>query len=166
MKEIHGALTALGYEIANPGVLVRVHQDGEQCYRTSQNGGDAGETAGGLPLLKPDILLQVTKEELTNAETKRELIPISNPSPCPERPPRVSRGFEENVPAAESAGKPQKKRRDMAVFNPELSLWIKQEEEPLSGGPSSSVRQDSHPPRGRGGEQRYAGEMHTRGRPK
>uniref|UniRef100_A0A8C5MHL0 Uncharacterized protein n=1 Tax=Leptobrachium leishanense TaxID=445787 RepID=A0A8C5MHL0_9ANUR len=122
MKEIHGALTALGYEIANPGTLVKIQQSEEPFYSSNEveeedmssdvwgshslkeENMKSCERASELPLVKPDILLRVKMEEVNNEQA------------CQTAAPKVEDEEDSNS----------------AVFDPELSLWIKQEEEPPS----------------------------------
>ncbi|XP_077345327.1 uncharacterized protein LOC143989168 isoform X3 [Lithobates pipiens] len=120
MKEIHGALTALGYEIANPGTLVKIQQHEEPYFRDElskeemaasawvshdddlqERMADVSDSVPQLPSIKPDILLRVKMEGVTSER--------SNQTPAPK--------MEE-----------ESKDPDNAVFNPELALWIKQEE--------------------------------------
>ncbi|XP_053316501.1 uncharacterized protein LOC128484206 [Spea bombifrons] len=130
MKEIHAALTALGYEIANPGILVKVQHSDEPHF--SGNTGEEEESAprvrgsprgvkketaedcqraARLSLVKPDILLRVKMEE-TNCDQACQT----------------------------SAAKTEDEGEDSntTVFDPELSLWIKQEEEPGPADPNKS----------------------------
>ncbi|KAM4695217.1 zinc finger protein 169-like isoform 1-T1 [Discoglossus pictus] len=135
MKEIHGALGALGYEIANPGILVRIQQEAEPMHPShdaadedtmhdegeqsldikSDPMSDSLDTLPELPLLKPDILLRVKMEEMTSDQSCQTAI------------------TEGDSNGADSS---------MAVFNPELSIWIKQEEQQFAdSAPSSSMTQ-------------------------
>ncbi|XP_040282893.1 zinc finger protein 135-like isoform X1 [Bufo bufo] len=131
MKEIHGALTALGYEIANPGILVRIQQSEEPCYgshdvsedtwrpqsqKLEENMADCAQPVPALPAVKPDILLRVKLENVKNEQS------------CQKSAPQLAGGQEEES--------------NSAVFNPELALWIKQEEGAASGEPSSSLKED------------------------
>ncbi|XP_044158972.1 zinc finger protein 282-like isoform X2 [Bufo gargarizans] len=131
MKEIHGALTALGYEIANPGILVRIQQSEEPYYgshdvsedtwrpqsqKLEENMADCAQPVPALPAVKPDILLQVKLENVKNEQS------------CQKSAPQLAGGQEEES--------------NSAVFNPELALWIKQEEGAASGEPSSSLKED------------------------
>ncbi|XP_075057156.1 zinc finger protein 169-like isoform X1 [Mixophyes fleayi] len=134
MKEIHGALMALGYEIANPGILVRIQQSDEPSYSSGdtckeefssdawQVHTDEPEEIGAdppirLPPVKPDILLRVKMENMTSEQSCQT-----------------------------SAGKMDEDAEDSnsAVFNPELALWIKQEEGMVSGE-SGSLMKDECP---------------------
>ncbi|XP_063771010.1 zinc finger protein 12-like isoform X1 [Pseudophryne corroboree] len=132
MKEIHGALKALGYEIANPGILVRIQQTEEPCYspgnackeelstdgwrvRMDDPGENADHPVTRLPPIKPDILLRVKTESVTNERS------------CQTSAPKV------DVERADSSS---------AVFNPELALWIKQEDGVVAADPSSLLREE------------------------
>lgn len=141
MKEIHGALTALGYEIANPGILVRIQQSEEPYYgsydalkedvseptlrphsrKSEENMADCAEPTPELPAIKPDILLRLKLENVTNEQS------------CQTTAPQVEEEGEE-----EDSGS--------AVFNPELALWIKQEDGVTAREPSSPLKEDSAPP--------------------
>ncbi|XP_066450464.1 zinc finger protein 282-like isoform X2 [Eleutherodactylus coqui] len=133
MKEIHGALTALGYEIANPGILVRIQQSDEP-YNGSRDASDISEftwtphsqkseeamadcVEPELPPVRPDILLRVKLENSTNEQSCQTSVP-----------PDVE------------------EESSSAVFNPELALWIKQEDGVTPGEPSSSLKEDGVPP--------------------
>ncbi|KAE8605852.1 hypothetical protein XENTR_v10015348 [Xenopus tropicalis] len=121
MKEIHGALTALGYEIANPGILVKVQQSEEPSYSTNSEDEDDSK-AKGPSQIRPDILLRVKMEEALSDQSCQTSVPKEE-----EEELREEEEEEEEFSTDSSA----------AVFNPELSLWIKQEEEP--GDQSSSM---------------------------
>ncbi|XP_075045965.1 uncharacterized protein LOC142106834 [Mixophyes fleayi] len=62
MQEIHGVLTAMGYSISNPDVLVRI-QNLEACgfdnNHESAKRKNSCKFASGFPLNNPDILLRV-----------------------------------------------------------------------------------------------------------
>ncbi|KAM9316323.1 uncharacterized protein PAF06_007325 [Gastrophryne carolinensis] len=91
IKEIHGALAALGYEIANPGILVRI-QDPDEPGCTNeltkedftakawapQNHdlqdsitGTTHRTVPELPPVKPDILLRVKMENNSSKQNSQ-----------------------------------------------------------------------------------------------
>ncbi|XP_053565396.1 zinc finger protein 84 [Bombina bombina] len=134
MKEIHGALAALGYEIANPSILVRVQPEEDPYYNSHDltdedymqdelcssmkpnSSSDFSDSLPELPNLKPDILLRVKMEEKiteqgcqTNAQDRKVV------------------STDSNVP----------------VFNPELSLWIKQEDHLAAAKQSSSTEEEN-----------------------
>ncbi|XP_069829367.1 zinc finger protein 514-like [Dendropsophus ebraccatus] len=135
MKEIHGALNALGYEIENPGILVRIQQSEEPYYgshdaaterasehtwrphsqKSEKKMSDCADPVPELPAIKPDILLRVKLENMTNEQS------------CQTSVPQMEEEEEES---------------GSAVFNPELALWIKQEEGVTSGEPSSQPKED------------------------
>ncbi|OCT79233.1 hypothetical protein XELAEV_18030330mg [Xenopus laevis] len=121
MKEIHGALTALGYEIANPGVLVKVQQSDEPSY--SRNNKEEIKYKGPSQI-RPDILLRVKMEEAFSDRSCQTCVPKEEE----ELELREEEEEEEEEFSTDSSA---------AVFNPELSLWIKQEDEP--GDQSSSM---------------------------
>ncbi|XP_072263448.1 zinc finger protein 324B-like [Pyxicephalus adspersus] len=119
MKEIHGALNALGYEIANPGILVRIQQSEELCFSDEFSKEEMSANAWGsrgdvleepmadtsdrvleLPHTKPNILLRVKMEGVTSEQSSQTSVPK----------------IEESTESSNM------------VFNPELALWIKQEE--------------------------------------
>ncbi|XP_077148039.1 zinc finger protein 354A-like isoform X1 [Ranitomeya variabilis] len=134
MKEIHGALTALGYEIANPSILVRIQQSDDPYYgsqdaqevsahtwkplshKLEENMADCAESSSELPSVKPDLLLRVKMEN------------VSNEQRCQTTAPKVEAEEEDS---------------SSMVFNPELALWIKQEEGVMIGESSSTLKQDS-----------------------
>ncbi|OCT56660.1 zinc finger protein 282 [Xenopus laevis] len=123
MKEIHGALTALGYEIANPGILVKVQQSDEPCYST-RNEEQEEIKSKGPSQIRPDILLRVKMEEaLSDQRFQRNLQKEEEELELREEEEEEEEEFSTDPSAA--------------VFNPELSLWIKQEDEP--GDQSSSM---------------------------
>ncbi|XP_075716880.1 uncharacterized protein LOC142758993 [Rhinoderma darwinii] len=130
------------YEIANPGILVRIQQS-DDYYRGSHD--DAfkedvsertwrphpdksednmacyPEPAPELPSLKPDLLLRVKLENVTNEQS------------CQTSAPQMEEEEEEE----ESSN---------AVFNPDLALWIKQEEAVIPGEPIPPLKEDSATP--------------------
>ncbi|XP_068135951.1 zinc finger protein 12-like isoform X1 [Hyperolius riggenbachi] len=140
MREIHGALTELGYEIANPEILVRIQQP-EKAYfspdtsqqeidagvwplhsdRLEDNMADTSDRMSALPSVKPDILLRVKMDDVRR----------------------------ENSSQTSAAAKMEEESEDSnsAVFNPELALWIKQEDAIRLEQPScSSSEKDDRPP--------------------
>ncbi|KAM3921577.1 zinc finger protein 181-like [Leptodactylus fuscus] len=72
MQEIHGVLTAMGYTISNPDVLVRI-QNPEPSRRLVSNHGSAKQKSSSkfsscFPSSNPDILLRVKQYDSTLLE--------------------------------------------------------------------------------------------------
>ncbi|XP_018418733.1 PREDICTED: zinc finger protein 317-like [Nanorana parkeri] len=70
MKEIHGALTALGYEIANPGILVRIQQQDESYFHeeAAANGEDlpVHVSNSNYSLVSPILLASISNIHSTS----------------------------------------------------------------------------------------------------
>ncbi|KAM8953339.1 uncharacterized protein RCH25_044182 [Pelodytes ibericus] len=138
MREIHATLTALGYEIANPGILVKVQHSEEPYYSCNDEAMAAKEeeddvmsgvcgspllmkgekdSEPGIPSVTPDILLRVKMETASDDHS------------CQTSEPKLEEVEDDDDSSS-------------AVFNPELSLWIKQEEETPAGDDGSPVKDD------------------------
>lgn len=67
MKEIHQALTSLGYQIANPDILLRINKGDESIIWDPQEEakGAASDdpSSSCFPVINPDILLRIKQEE-------------------------------------------------------------------------------------------------------
>ncbi|KAJ1199426.1 hypothetical protein NDU88_003262 [Pleurodeles waltl] len=66
MKEIHGALLALGYTIANPDVLFRIKKEAEPCYQDDECWAGRGRSSSNPAkclAFYPDIFLRVDVDE-------------------------------------------------------------------------------------------------------
>ncbi|XP_069056559.1 zinc finger protein 282-like isoform X3 [Pleurodeles waltl] len=67
MKEIHQALTSLGYQIANPDILLRINKGDESVIWDPQDeakGADNDDPSTScFPVINPDILLRIKQEE-------------------------------------------------------------------------------------------------------
>lgn len=64
MQEIHGVLTAMGYTISNPDVLVRI-QNPEPSRLDSAKQESSGKFSSGFPSSNPDIFLRVKQHDST-----------------------------------------------------------------------------------------------------
>ncbi|XP_029441248.1 zinc finger protein 550-like [Rhinatrema bivittatum] len=146
MKEIHGVLISLGYTIINPDVLFRI-KDGDRLSKEGRRerihrGKDKLNIAtGGCGFLNPDLLLRVGQRAEQRPSDYRDLVETQNgKNPAEVAFPVITSILslnvkeEPNSQAIDQAG-PQKTLDgsnppvDGLVFNPELSLWIKQEDE-------------------------------------
>ncbi|XP_030065545.1 zinc finger protein interacting with ribonucleoprotein K isoform X2 [Microcaecilia unicolor] len=118
MKEIHGALVSLGYTIVNSDTVFKIKPEEEPSLRNhidSKEGGGGGKASLGCPIPKPDILLRLKQKDET---------PFSD---------HCSKKREEKSKVTSSE----------PVFNPDMSLWIKELEPP-----DSSVEDDHETDRG------------------
>ncbi|XP_075463623.1 uncharacterized protein LOC142498885 [Ascaphus truei] len=108
MKEIHGALTALGYAIANPEILFKIKLQEEDFITNHHNPVRKkcrSESNSRDPYVKPDILFQIKHREEPYMKERRSA----------ERPENLSH-------VVFATGDP--------VFHPDTSLWVKQVEVP------------------------------------
>ncbi|XP_071999999.1 uncharacterized protein [Engystomops pustulosus] len=134
MKEIHGALSALGYKIANPGILFRIQQSVEPYYEPH----DASD------VLEHSWRPQLNKSEDDDMTESSESLP-QLPPVKPDILLRLKLESNEQSPPA-SAPQPEKEEEsDNAVFHPDLSLWIKQEEGATSAETSSTLKVENRP---------------------
>lgn len=143
MKEIHGALLALGYTITNPDVLFRIKKEDEPCYQSDERWAGRGRSSGNPtshPAFYPDIFLRVDIDEHSGVAGTPNSAKISCNIPnrgypviSTDKPPRRKR---EDLPYPINHLDPQERRSvltDSINSNPEDILLVK-EEEPYSRG--------------------------------
>ncbi|XP_029463177.1 zinc finger protein 436-like isoform X2 [Rhinatrema bivittatum] len=159
MKEIHGALISLGYRIVNPDTLFRIKPEEEPYMRNHiDKKGIIAKDNTGFPLPKPDILLRLKDEEThfsdhcskgteenSKATTRlrlreRALDRVGRPAQTYRA--KLCNSFEsstsrhpEDVPMSAWLIHPAIYGNTVyggSVFNPDMSLWIKEVDAPDS----------------------------------
>ncbi|XP_075461258.1 uncharacterized protein LOC142497401 isoform X2 [Ascaphus truei] len=150
MRDIHTTLISLGYTIAHPDVLCRIKKD-QEPYISSQEEDRKGTCfpSTSSSVLSPDILFRIKHEDQhTNSpgrEVSGDLRDHSNFAPVKdedEMTPRFEYPLEKPGVSVDeemyNIGRKDLERKERAehsnavnqlVFNPKLSLWIKQVDE-------------------------------------
>ncbi|XP_030053530.1 zinc finger protein 777 [Microcaecilia unicolor] len=146
MKEIHSVLISLGYTIINPGIFFRI-KDGDRPSkegrreRVHRGREKLNGAAGDCGVLNPDLLLRVGQNTEQHSSDYRPSVEAQNgKNPDEATFPVITSILSVNVkeepdPRAIDQADLQKMLNGSdppeggLVFNPELSLWIKQEDE-------------------------------------
>ncbi|CAJ0936299.1 unnamed protein product [Ranitomeya imitator] len=132
MRDIHAALLSLGYTILHPDVLCRIRCDREP-YVSSQKD-DRKVNLPGASGLSPDILFRIKHDEKDgeDASLKSELefpfeicdVPINEEEKNVQELKEDMKDLHSNEDFT-----PETNKASHLVFNPKLSIWIKEVDE-------------------------------------